>query len=169
VLVVQDFFDCGYPEAVGIVADLYHARLRQFERAAERELPVMYEDFQLDEETRAAIDGWTQQLRDWLAGILNWHRGCRRYREPDLIRHRRARLSRPAAPAAGTAARFGAVPLAASQFTTLGTAGLPLASAGMSAFAPFGRDSVGKSSADKDSAGRRSVDKGSIGKESEPA
>jgi germacradienol/geosmin synthase len=134
-LVVQDFFDCGYPEAVGIVADLYHARLRQFERAAERELPVMYEDFHLDEETRAAVDARTQQLRDWLAGILNWHRACRRYREPDLIRHRRARLSRPPAAGAGPAARFGA-----SQFTTLGTAGLPLASAGMSAFAPFSSD-----------------------------
>jgi germacradienol/geosmin synthase len=137
VLVVQDFFDCGYPEAVGIVADLYHSRLRQFERAATHELPVMYEDFHLDEETRAAIDAWTQQLRDWLAGVLNWHQSCLRYREPDLIRHRRARGSRPVASGGGAIAPYGAVPLAASQFTTLGTAGLPLASAGMSAFAPF--------------------------------
>ena len=151
VLVVQDFFDCGYPEAVGIVADLYHSRLRQFQRAAEVELPIMYEDFDLGEDVRAAIDAWAQQLRDWLAGILNWHQRCRRYREPDLIRHQRARLSRPAvlgtdgsahagdAAGAGSepAALYAAVPHAASQFTTLGTAGLALADAGMSGFAPF--------------------------------
>lgn len=76
VLVVQTFFDCDYPAAVSIVDDLMRGRLRQFLHVKERELPLLYEDFSLDKAGRAALDAYVHELEDWLAGILNWHRGC---------------------------------------------------------------------------------------------
>ncbi|MFI1393512.1 germacradienol/geosmin synthase [Streptomyces sp. NPDC020681] len=86
VLVVQSFFDCDYPTGVRIVDDLMRGRLRQFLHVKENELPVLYEDFGLDDGGRAAVDAYVRELEDWAAGILNWHRGVRRYREEDLRR-----------------------------------------------------------------------------------
>jgi germacradienol/geosmin synthase len=96
-LVVQTFFDCSYEHALGIVEDLMRLRLEQFQRAAEVELPVAYEDYALDDADRAALDGRAGQLRDWLAGVLHWHRHTRRYREEDLLRHNPLARPRPAA------------------------------------------------------------------------
>jgi germacradienol/geosmin synthase len=86
-LVVQNFFDCSYQQAVRIVEDLMRRRLEQFQRAAEVELPAAYEDYELDESARAGLDARAAQLRDWIAGVLNWHRKVRRYAEQDLLRH----------------------------------------------------------------------------------
>ncbi|MGW4895270.1 terpene synthase family protein [Kitasatospora sp. NPDC004240] len=87
VLVVQNFFNCDYPSAVRIVDDLMHARLAQFEHVAANELPVLYDDFELDAAARELLDGHVRELRNWLAGILVWHRDCHRYGEADLRRH----------------------------------------------------------------------------------
>lgn len=86
VLVVQSFFDCDYPTAVAIVDDLMRGRLRQFLHVKEQELPMLCDDFALDEEGRSALDTYVREMEDWLAGILNWHRGVRRYRDED-VRH----------------------------------------------------------------------------------
>ncbi|MFE3493469.1 germacradienol/geosmin synthase [Streptomyces sp. NPDC059175] len=85
-LVVQNFFGCDYPAAVAIVDDLMRSRLRQFLHVKEHELPLLYEEFDLDGDGRAALDAYVRELEDWLAGILNWHRGVRRYGEEDLHR-----------------------------------------------------------------------------------
>ncbi|MDT0341992.1 terpene synthase family protein [Streptomyces litchfieldiae] len=87
VLVVQDFFDCGYRTGLSIVADLINSRMNQFRHVARHEFPVLYEDFELSEEARRALDGYVRDLENWMAGILNWHRNVRRYREEDLRRH----------------------------------------------------------------------------------
>lgn len=87
VLVVQNFFNCDYPSAVRIVDDLMHSRLDQFQHVAGKELPVLYDDFALEPEARELLDGYVEELENWLAGILVWHRDCRRYREEDLLRH----------------------------------------------------------------------------------
>ncbi|MFE9814382.1 germacradienol/geosmin synthase [Streptomyces sp. NPDC005773] len=86
VLVVQNFFGVDYPTGVGILYDLMKSRLRQFLHVAEHELPVLYDDFELDAEAREILAGYVQELKHWIAGILIWHRGCRRYREEDLRR-----------------------------------------------------------------------------------
>lgn len=86
-LVVQTFFDCCYEDALRIVEDLMRLRLEQFQRAVEVELPLAYEDYALDEDARAALDGRAAQLRDWIAGVWNWHWNTKRYREEDLRRH----------------------------------------------------------------------------------
>ncbi|WP_306336204.1 germacradienol/geosmin synthase Cyc2 [Streptomyces sp. KL118A] len=86
ILVVQNFFGCDYPAALRVVHDLATQRLRQFEHVVEQELPVLYEDFGLSREARAAMDGYVTDLRNWTAGVLNWHHECRRYGARDLAR-----------------------------------------------------------------------------------
>lgn len=119
VLVVQNFFNCDYPSAVGIVDDLMHSRLRQFEHVAQNEFPVLYDDFGLESEARELLDGYVKELENWLAGIHVWHRDCHRYGEADLRRHfgrgsgadgRAAEL--PAGPAAHEVPKADAAPAA---------------------------------------------------------
>ncbi|NEA67918.1 germacradienol/geosmin synthase Cyc2 [Streptomyces sp. SID12488] len=84
ILVVQNFFGCDYPTALGIIHDLMTQRMQQFEHVAAHEFPVLYEDFKLTEEARATMDGYVAELRNWLAGILNWHREVPRYQSDHL-------------------------------------------------------------------------------------
>ncbi|MER7751063.1 germacradienol/geosmin synthase [Kitasatospora sp. NPDC097643] len=126
VLVVQNFFNCDYPSAVRIVDDLMHSRLAQFQHVGAEELPLLYQDFALDAEARAVLDGYLKELENWLAGILVWHEGCRRYREEDLRRHfgeERVLAGRAAE------AVVPAVPVAAAGVVPLGPTGLGTAAA----------------------------------------
>lgn len=86
ILVVQDFFGCDYAEGLAVVDDVMKSRMEQFQHLVAHELPVLYDDMDLGPEAREALEGYVQDLRDWMAGILNWHRGCRRYRDEDLRR-----------------------------------------------------------------------------------
>ncbi|WP_405013659.1 germacradienol/geosmin synthase [Kitasatospora sp. NBC_01539] len=110
VLVTQNFFDCDYPTALGVVHDLMKSRMSQFQHVADNELPQLYDDFELDAAARAVLDGYVVELQDWMSAILTWHRECHRYAEPDLVRHHRPAL--PAAPA-GTAVPPPAAPVPA--------------------------------------------------------
>ncbi|MEU3184799.1 family 2 encapsulin nanocompartment cargo protein terpene cyclase [Streptomyces sp. NPDC006923] len=98
VLVVQTFFNCDYPTGLAIIDDLMKSRMRQFQHVVAEELPVLYDDFALGEEARRVLDGYVKELENWLAGILNWHRGCRRYQESDLLRDSRAARWLPPVP-----------------------------------------------------------------------
>ena len=62
------------------------SRMQQFEHVVAHELPVLYDDFDLDPEARESLDGYVRELENWLSGILVWHEDCRRYREADLQR-----------------------------------------------------------------------------------
>ncbi|WP_405653097.1 germacradienol/geosmin synthase [Streptomyces sp. RK9] len=84
ILVVQNFFDCDYPAALGIVDDLMRSRMSQFQHVVAHELPVLYDEFGLDQEVRDILDGYVEELKNWMAGIFVWHRDCRRYRQEDL-------------------------------------------------------------------------------------
>ncbi|MGW7348484.1 terpene synthase family protein [Streptomyces sp. NPDC054854] len=86
VLVTQNFFDIGYPEALRICHSLMTQRIEEFQHIAANQLPLLYEDWKLDSDARAGLDAYVGELQDWLAGILNWHEKCRRYREEDLHR-----------------------------------------------------------------------------------
>ncbi|MZD03749.1 germacradienol/geosmin synthase [Streptomyces sp. SID5785] len=86
ILVVQRFFGIDYPKALVIVNDLMTQRMRQFEHIVAHEFPVLYEDLGLSAEARAVLDGYVDDLRNWTAGILNWHRGVDRYRPEYLAR-----------------------------------------------------------------------------------
>ncbi|MEU7855720.1 terpene synthase family protein [Nonomuraea sp. NPDC049141] len=89
VLVVQKFFGCDYPAALDVVTDLMTSRMKEFEHVFAHEFPVMCDDYGLDEETRTALNGYVEELRNWMSGILAWHRGCRRYDEVSVRRHHR--------------------------------------------------------------------------------
>ncbi|MBV2354253.1 germacradienol/geosmin synthase [Streptomyces sp. J2-1] len=80
VLVVQNFFGIDYPTALKVVGDLLNQRMEQFEHVIAHELPVLYDDFDLSAEGRAAMDGYVLDLQNWVAGILNWHREVDRYK-----------------------------------------------------------------------------------------
>ncbi|MFF3379233.1 germacradienol/geosmin synthase Cyc2 [Streptomyces sp. NPDC002680] len=86
ILVVQNFFDCDYPTALGIIHDLMTQRMQQFEHVAAHEFPVLYEDFKLTDEARAIMDGYVDELRNWLSGILHWHQQVPRYKADYLAR-----------------------------------------------------------------------------------
>ncbi|MET7602074.1 germacradienol/geosmin synthase Cyc2 [Streptomyces avermitilis] len=86
ILVVQNFFGCDYPTALGIINDLMTQRMRQFEHVAAHELPVLYEDFKLSQEVRDIMDGYVVELQNWMSGILKWHQDCHRYGAADLAR-----------------------------------------------------------------------------------
>ncbi|WP_165984321.1 terpene synthase family protein [Streptomyces sp. YIM 98790] len=103
-LVVQNFFGCGYPAALRIVDDLMRSRLAQFQHIAAHELPVLFEDAGLDAEARAAVEAYADDLRNWMPAILNWHREVRRYREEDLLRHYRRGVLPDGPTGLGTAA-----------------------------------------------------------------
>ncbi|MCR8579819.1 family 2 encapsulin nanocompartment cargo protein terpene cyclase [Streptomyces sp. Isolate_219] len=96
-LVVQTFFGCDYPTALTIVHDLMTSRMREFQHVAAHELPVVCEDFQLSAEAREALDGYVRELEHWMAGILIWHRDCRRYQASEL-RHPTGSPGRVGAP-----------------------------------------------------------------------
>lgn len=86
ILVVQNFFGIDYPTALGVVHDLMTQRMRQFEHVAARELPVVYDDFQLSDEAREIMRGYVTDLQNWMAGILNWHQEVDRYKPEYLAR-----------------------------------------------------------------------------------
>ncbi|MEU9735373.1 germacradienol/geosmin synthase Cyc2 [Streptomyces sp. NPDC048002] len=86
ILVVQNFFGCDYPTALRVVHDLMTQRLQQFEHVVAHELPVLYDDFALSERAREAMDTYVSDLRNWLAGILHWHREVDRYKAEYLAR-----------------------------------------------------------------------------------
>jgi germacradienol/geosmin synthase len=122
VLVVQNFLDCDQDQAFGIVNDLMTGRMHQFEHTVDIELPQLFEDYDLDAEARATLTRYAQELKDWMSGIVNWHRGCRRYDE-DEVQYRPA----PALPGSGAVAgsttpvRFGGATGLGTSAARLGT------------------------------------------------
>ncbi|WP_053705021.1 terpene synthase family protein [Streptomyces sp. WM6368] len=84
ILVTQNFFDIGYPQALHICHELMTRRTEEFEHIVATQLPVLYDDWKLDAGAREALDAYVGELKDWHAGILNWHQKIRRYRPQDL-------------------------------------------------------------------------------------
>ncbi|HEY2062891.1 MAG TPA: germacradienol/geosmin synthase [Amycolatopsis sp.] len=114
VLVVRNFLDVGEQEAFEVVANLMAARLQEFQHAVDVALPTLFTDYNLDDAARKTLLAYTGELKNWLAGILNWHEGCHRYTEPELS-------YRPAAPVTPAAHPF-------SGPTGLGTSSLKISS-----------------------------------------
>jgi germacradienol/geosmin synthase len=74
--------------------------MRQFEHVVAHELPVVYDDFELSREARAAVEDYVTDVQNWMSGILNWHRRADRYKEAWLSRRAHGFLpDRPPAPA----------------------------------------------------------------------
>lgn len=94
VLVMQRFLDCDAQSAMSVVNDLMTSRMRQFLHIVATELPALLDDLMLDPSTRDRVGGYVHGLQDWMAGVLNWHRGCERYTDAGL-RYRQSRILAP--------------------------------------------------------------------------
>ncbi len=87
VLVVENFLNVDRLRARDVVADLMTARMRQFEHLLAHDLPALFEEFDLDERMRGILTRHADGLKEWMSGILEWHRRCARYTEGELRRH----------------------------------------------------------------------------------
>lgn len=94
VLVVENFLCCDRDRAVEVVNDLMTSRMQQFQHVVSTELPVLFDECELDAEARQTLRGYVEELQNWMSGILVWHQGCLRYEESELRRQAAAR-SRP--------------------------------------------------------------------------
>ncbi|MDT7788990.1 MAG: germacradienol/geosmin synthase, partial [Pseudonocardiales bacterium] len=63
---------------------LMDARLAQFVRSVDVDMPKLFEDLSLDDATRAALVRYSDELKDWIVGIVNWHKETSRYGEAEL-------------------------------------------------------------------------------------
>ncbi|AUX25563.1 terpene synthase metal-binding domain-containing protein [Sorangium cellulosum] len=84
VLVVQKFLECDKGQAVAVVNDLMRARVQQFEHIVATELPVLFDDLDLDAAARERLNKHVKDVENWMAGVLHWHRETKRYLEPVL-------------------------------------------------------------------------------------
>jgi len=84
VLVVQNFLNCDVPQAVEIVNNLMTARAKQFQNIVATELPIIFDDFDLDTNARKKLLGYVEKLQQWMCGVLKWHRAVDRYKEFEL-------------------------------------------------------------------------------------
>lgn len=88
VLVVENFLGVDRLAARDIVARLMTARMQEFEHILANDLPRLMTDSDLDERARTALLQHGDDLKDWMAGILEWHRRSARYTERELRRSR---------------------------------------------------------------------------------
>jgi germacradienol/geosmin synthase len=88
VLVVENFLEVDKLAARDIVAALMKARMEEFEYIVANDLPALFDDFGLDDEVRAVLTRHADDLKEWMSGILEWHRKCVRYTEAELRRGR---------------------------------------------------------------------------------
>lgn len=91
VLVVENFLGIDRWKARDVVADLMAARMRQFEHIIAEELPILLDELGVEETARRAVTRYIDGLKDWMSGILEWHRRCPRYTDAE-IQHRRNTL-----------------------------------------------------------------------------
>ena len=88
VLVVQNFLDCDYPtrrRRRQRPDDLAHGSSSTSRRRSSRSL-----DDRPRPDVRERVLAYVSELEDWMAGILNWHRECGRYKDALLATGRPA-------------------------------------------------------------------------------
>jgi germacradienol/geosmin synthase len=84
VLVIQNFLNCDKSQAVEIVNNLMTTRALQFQHIVATELPVLFDDFNLDKNTREKLHRYVERLQQWMCGVLKWHIAVDRYKEFEL-------------------------------------------------------------------------------------
>lgn len=90
VLVIENFLSCDRTQAVEIVNNLTTARIKQFEHIVATELPVLFENFNLDTRARRQVLGYVEELQTFIYASFQWHitSGC--YKEFELQRSAKA-------------------------------------------------------------------------------
>ncbi|CAM3394133.1 germacradienol/geosmin synthase [Kibdelosporangium persicum] len=88
VLVIEQFLGVDRWQARDITAALMTARREQFDHVLANDLPALFDEFEMAGETRQVLLRYAGGLKDWMSGILEWHRKCARYTEAELRRGR---------------------------------------------------------------------------------
>lgn len=78
--VYQRFLDINLQQAVDIVNDLATARMLQFEHVIVAELPVMFDELELDADTQEKILRYANRLQKWLTGFFKYHLASGRFK-----------------------------------------------------------------------------------------
>lgn len=84
VFILERFLSCDRFTARDLVTGLMAERMRQFEHLVAVDLPVMFDQHGLTEQARAKLLNYADKLKDWMAGIMQWHASVARYRESGL-------------------------------------------------------------------------------------
>jgi germacradienol/geosmin synthase len=84
VVVTEQFLGVDRWAAAKVVANLMTERMKQFERLAADGLPALAGQRGLDAAARAALRRRAGLLRDYMAGVLAWHRATPRYTDTGL-------------------------------------------------------------------------------------
>ncbi|MFF5991373.1 terpene synthase family protein [Prauserella flavalba] len=92
VLVVEKFLNTDRLHARDLVVKLMEQRMRQFETLVEEGLPALFEEHDVDDPVREILTRHADGLKDWMAGIREWHDRCVRYQEPELRRLRESAI-----------------------------------------------------------------------------
>lgn len=110
VLVVERFLDCDPQHAANVVNDLLTSRLHQFENTTFTEIPLLFEEHQLDLATRENVLRYVKGLQDWQSGGHEWHMRSSRYMNTrsDISARTRNVLDRPTG--LGTSAAHATIP-----------------------------------------------------------
>lgn len=88
VLVIENFLGVDRLTARDLTAELMKARMEEFEHIIAKDMPTLFDEHDLDEEARTVLTQHADDLKEWMSGILEWHRKCVRYTEPELLRIR---------------------------------------------------------------------------------
>jgi germacradienol/geosmin synthase len=80
VLAIKRFLDCPLQQSVNIVNNLLTARLHEFEHIV-AELPTLFDQLNLDANTRQQCFEYVKRLEIWIAGNFVWTKKTRRYSE----------------------------------------------------------------------------------------
>ena len=86
VLVIENFFGCEKIEAVEIVNSLMTARAKQVEHIVATELPLLFENFNLNAKAREQLLAYAKDLQNYMCASLQWHLRTDRYREIEFRR-----------------------------------------------------------------------------------
>ncbi|MGI5502559.1 terpene synthase family protein [Lentzea sp. CA-135723] len=79
VRVVENFLGVPQARAFEITYALMDARLDQFVRSVEIDLPRLFDDLRLDPAARSGLTRYADELKDWIVGIIHWHQETSRY------------------------------------------------------------------------------------------
>jgi len=125
VLVVETFLEVDRITARDVVAKLMTERMTQFEHIVDHELPALFDDFGLDDDVRAILTAHADGLKEWMSGILEWHRKCVRYVEAELQRNRASVVPDLGTSALRVPGAIGAPSAFAQPWFAVSGAGLP--------------------------------------------
>ncbi len=87
VLIIQNFLGCDRAQAVAVANNLMTARMKQFEYIVATELPLLFENFNLEAKAREQLLAYVEDRKQFMSGSLQWHSKTGRYKEAELLRH----------------------------------------------------------------------------------